>query len=504
MKKNEGGGEGLKAKSSGDTESVFTGLKSRSTKKKRSPFVDSAANGGATVCSSKTKTKTARGGGFYSGATMYSKSDATTTTSKSFKTTTGMSISGKSFDAKGNHFKNDPRAVLMPVHSVVVDKAIGGAVAFSQVDCWTDYGLNKRASCMLTLNPGVQVPGEVLQCRTSTLDPHVVVLSFILPDKFTNIDKKLEYLLERIATAFPDTKGDRFACMRVLKSQGRYISAKANLKSLLGSVCTHYVTEHRLTIPFEPDASIVTQDEDAIFHGFFVDEDVETGECNLFFELKEKGKPFAPVLYDGASKESVAPPSSARKSMFSDFKMGSIPENITFASPIGKHRSSTADDDDDDNSTIATNTMADNQSAAPRTPRKAAAKANAAGFKTTGLDEEDDSDDSSWDDELGEDEDDMDVDGDNKVDEAAANAARIKNLEKELEEMRSIFNGATMKSKSEDSNDVSSSSKKKKRNVNSSSSVTSSKTDATRGTTNREEKRKTPTKRNEEFKDKSE
>lgn len=512
MKKNEGGGQGLEAH---DTSTVRTGKTKKShvsNKTKKSP-------------SSVKKPSPFRpqGGIFQSTETMY-KCDATVKTTKSINTTTGLSLSGKSFDPQGNHVKNDNRTVVMPVLSHTVEKAIGGDLAFSQLDYWKDSGLNHRASCHVMVSNGATVDGSSLQCRNSTLNPCVVVLSFRISVNFTNVDRKLNYLIERIAEVYKNeedgTPLDRFACLRILRNHSRYISALANLTALKGTTPNvDFVVEHRMTAPFFVSPDIVTAAEDPIFFGYNIEEDTPTGETHIHFELKEKDKAFTPVRIDSKQSFDGNPiRTSGRKSMFSDFKMGSIPENISFKSPAPKgaasaaYRNAAADDDDD--STIATDTLQDNQaSRKQRPPKRNAAPAN---FKTTGLDDEDESTDSSWDDELGEDDEDsadaMDVDGSGE--DAAAKKKKddteIEKLRKELDQMRAIFNGqfAFAKSQSQDSNEQGSKksgagSSKKKKNSASDTSVTSHKTTATRGTAAREEKRKTPTKKPDDGNDAS-
>ena len=94
--------------------------------------------------------------------------------------------------------------------------------------------------------------------------------------------------------------------------------------------------------------------------------------------------------------------------MFSQFAMGSIPENIAFKSPAAKCRQQEEDDD----STIVTKEQEER-------------------FKTTGLDDEEDDDESSWDSQLG-DEDDMDCDETN---------SEVEKLRREIDELRNIVSG---------------------------------------------------------------
>ena len=105
---------------------------------------------------------------------------------------TGMSFGGKSIGADGKgRAPTGPNAMSMPVMTTSVDKAIGGALAFSQVDQWTDNGLNKRASCDLWAATGAMVSSD-LECRVSSMSKRVLVITFELSGTFTNPDEKLE------------------------------------------------------------------------------------------------------------------------------------------------------------------------------------------------------------------------------------------------------------------------------------------------------------------------
>ena len=184
MDKSGGGGEGLKAKNSGghhrsDTSVSGKSRHSTSSKKSMRSFTSQAFS--------------TRGAGMYpSTSTMY-KTAADAKTVRTNKTNaTGMSFGGKSIGADGKgRAPTGPNAMSMPVMTTSVDKAIGGALAFSQVDQWTDNGLNKRASCDLWAATGAMVSSD-LECRVSSMSKRVLVITFELSGTFTNPDEKLE------------------------------------------------------------------------------------------------------------------------------------------------------------------------------------------------------------------------------------------------------------------------------------------------------------------------
>jgi hypothetical protein len=115
------------------------------------------------------------------------------------------------------------------------------------------------------------------------------------------------------------------------------------------------------------------------------------------------------VTVDGmASSGGVYTQAPAKRSMFGGFSMGSIPENITFASPGRKYR---YHDEDDDDSTIAT------------------AEQHHQYQQVTGQAKEDDDDDeSSWDSNL------MDVDNE-------TTHTELENLRKQIEQLKDIVSG---------------------------------------------------------------
>jgi hypothetical protein len=64
-----------------------------------------------------------------------------------------------------------------------------------------------------------------------------------------------------------------------------------NLKALLGNKSKRsFNVEHQITVPFDVNDTLVTMEEDPIFFGYCMEEDEETSETHIYFELKEKGK----------------------------------------------------------------------------------------------------------------------------------------------------------------------------------------------------------------------
>ena len=340
MERDGGGGAGLKAHTSAP------------------PAKHRSGAGGASVASKKTVTATGafrkpppgRGRYYNSAATMY-KCDGTV---RSVNTTAGMTMGGKSLAADGKVSNQPLPGAARAVMNHSVDAPIGGALAFSQVDQWIDKSLNNRASCDLWVSNGVTLAGGNLDCRPSSRDPEVLVITFGLSSTFTNPDLKFGYLVERVMKTYK-LENDKNQAMKILQNHPRYIAAKVNLQSLLGSRGDKaYLVEYRIRAPFPIHDDLVTDEEDKVFFGYHMEVNEDSGENHIHFELKERKKAFKPVVVDGVvhSSFSVARGAGQRKSMFASgaVNMVSIPEHISFQSP--NPRLHKAHDDDSANSTI--------------------------------------------------------------------------------------------------------------------------------------------------------
>lgn len=389
---------------------------------------------------------------------------------KSVKSNTGMSFGGKSLGADGRACQKQA-GMAMPLLTTLVEDSIGGSCAFSQLDQWRDNGLNDRASIDLWAATGCIIEGD-LNCRVSSMNRKILVISFELTRTFTDVDEKLDYLLDRINEAYK-CRGDRNACLRILQNHSRYISAKANLSNLLGEHRVSYIVEHRITSPFPIDDSLVTKDEDPICYGYCVTEDDETGEVHIHMELKTFGKRFEPVTIDGKAKGgNYAKASPYGKSMLggsnkssSQCGMDAIPEHISFGSPHGKHRS--VNEDEDDDSTIASQPTLVRREVfrkKTKTDKSTPSSNSSSRNKQPPVQEVDDSDDdeSTWDEEL------MDT-------EEASQSSEISRLRRQVEELNNIVKGIAQ-SKSKDSADTTpstaaSTAKKSKKNDGGAASV---------------------------------
>jgi hypothetical protein len=260
------------------------------------------------------------------------------------KTVSGLSFAGKSTKDDGSVLPTGAvGADSVPVLSTTIEKLIGGSVVVSQLDPWMDSALNKRATVHVCVHSIVDMDEE-LQVRPSSRNPKVLVLSFNLVADFTNPDKKLSYLLERLAEAFPSLKDDPVGLLTALQSHPRYISCKKTLQALKGSK-PHFSVEARITCPFEIDDTLVSVQEDRVFFGHRkIDKDSGT---HLHFELKEKGTEFKRVSWEGAeSFEFISPVRTARRSMAevpSPYRMSSIPEEVKFT--CSRRNMQTGDDD---------------------------------------------------------------------------------------------------------------------------------------------------------------
>lgn len=352
---------------------------------------------------------------FKTTGTMY-KCDGTVRSNRSVNTTGGMSMAGKTLGANGKVSNQPLPGVARAVMNHTVDEPIGGALAFSQVDPWTDKSLNARASCDLWVSNGVALNNGTLQCRPSSRENDVLVITFALSDTFTNPDIKLGYLLSRIMETY-ELANDKNQAMKILQNHPRYIAAKGNLQSLLGSHGDKgYLVEYRIRAPFPISEDLVTCDEDKVFFGHHMETNEETGETHIHFELKHSKKPFKPVVVDGVVHSSFSlSQTPGRKSMFAtkcDLKMepAGIPGAISFKSPNPRLKKS------DDSSTIATN---------DRHARKGMMVAIPEEKKKSS-----DKEDADWDPDL------MDFE-----EYTVANQEEVNDLKQEIKEMKAIMTG---------------------------------------------------------------
>ncbi|KAL3937183.1 MAG: hypothetical protein SGARI_002247 [Bacillariaceae sp.] len=374
-----------------------------------------------------------------------------------------MSFAGKSLGVDGRACHGMPG---MPLLTTLVDRPIGGSCAFSQLDTWQDNGLNQRGSLDLWVSCGALVEEE-LNARVSSTNRKVLVVTFQLTQAFTNVDEKLDYLLDRINEAY-HCNGDRNACLRILQNHSRYISAKANLSKLLGKHNERFLVEIRITSPFDIADALVTQDEDPICFGYCVTEDEETGESHIHMELKQFGKEFEPVTIDGVAKTGVSNGGGFKKTMFGGSKgsgtgaaggMDSIPEKISFCSPKGKHRGYNKVDEADDDSSIESQPTLARREAFRATKRRGAPEAEVIVEDASSTDTEDE-----------------DYYDDNAMDtEEASYSSEVSRLRKEVAQLNNIVRGIAQ-SRSKDSGDsipstATSTAKKSKTNEGNAASV---------------------------------
>ena len=431
-----------------------------------------------------------------SSATMYKCDKTSAKSTKSYKTTTGgFSFAGKTVASNGrsvaSNVQRGGQAFATPVISHHVDKPIGGAVGFSQLDEWVDNSLNKRASGHLMVCNGVIIEEDELECRPSGRHENLLVFEFPVSTAFTNPDEKLEYLLDRIAEVYPNTGGDPQACLSILQNHPRYISAKMNLKNWLGRKNEIFMVDIRIQCPFKISEELVTQDEDPCFYGFEIKVDEETGETHIYFELKEKGHEFEPVQVDGEAKKASSgikttpKKSSMMKQQRRDTDgLNPIPESITYMSPAARVNET------DDESTIKTQDQNE-------------------WFKTAGVEARSHrmpdvhEEEQSWDENLGEvemdiDEDANDPDCTDEDSEVERLREQLLNLQREHDGLKDIVTGvfASRSRDSDESNHAKSTAgaTKKKRTNEGSASIAGSKasrhSEATRGTQARDNSRK--------------
>jgi hypothetical protein len=141
----------------------------------------------------------------------------------------------------------------------------------------------------------------VIALRTSTQKTHLAILQFTLSKDFTNPSIALSYMLDRIKAEFPDLTDAH--CHSLLKLHPRYAAMRNNLSLLLGDKDS-FVMEVRVPVfddrgrPMPISNQLVLAEEDPLFFGYEVKTIGDHGGTNLYFEFKAAGKMFRPIKYD--------------------------------------------------------------------------------------------------------------------------------------------------------------------------------------------------------------
>ena len=323
-----------------------SGMKAKSTTAK-----SVAANAAASVSASSKKPR----GGMYDcddvtvsyGGKQYSnsgKSRAASVCSKGDVSIAGVTLNGKPVHSGRGVGMADTDQPKPPVMLNVVERAIGGAISMCQSDGWLDMNSNSRSSVRLYISPLVKLDKEKgIALRTSTQKPHMAVIQFELTKDFTDPNVALDYMIDRIQHEFPTLSVQN--CHHFLQLHPRYAAMKANLKLLLGNRSA-FIAEVRIPVfddrgkPMSISSQLVHDSEDPLFYGFHV-KDLAAGGTNVYFEFKSADKPFIPLVYN--DNKSFAAGSG---SVFPDeIKFTVTPQRGVFREPTIM--------EEDDNSTIA-------------------------------------------------------------------------------------------------------------------------------------------------------
>ena len=406
---------------------------------------------------------------------------------KSTKTTANFSFAGKSRANDGTVKGATEASNLNPVISITMGKAVSsGILSLGQVDDWCDDELNRRGSVHLMVANGACFEG--LDCRKSQTDQKQLMLLFGISRSFTDLEKKLEYLIPRIQEQLGC---DENMARKFLKTHPRTLEAKKNLQKLAGSKKQAALSdgemllaEIRLKFDFEVAADLVTAEEDPIIHGWTLigPDESESDEYNFYFEVKEQSKTFKPVAYSADSKKkSTPPPKRNKKWMFGGHRMPNIPEEVSFKSPSKEDASTICTKEQDQ--------LFAKQSSSTKSKQ---------GSKGDGMEVDDES---SFDSNLCASDSDEEYEDDSEKQRMAEQLKKqqeqMEKQQKQLDELMNMMSGGAelQKSKSTDGEDSNTSSKKKKGSEGQaeaagSESVQSQSSRVTRGSKTRDEKRK--------------
>lgn len=269
------------------------------------------------------------------------------------------SINGKSFGGDGSVVHN-AAGEPDPVMCQRVKEAIGGSLCMSEVELWEDGSGNYRASLHLVIHPiAVLPPGEAIDIRTSLRNPAEVIFQVLLHVDFTNPDAVLNYILKRMKVSFPHLKTKKQR-LQMLRIHPRYMAMVRNIKHLLGKK-GNFTFQYRVLIgdPLnsrKPTLAVadclVLAKEDPLFFGIHKHSNA-TG-THVHLEFKEKDKKFSPVSYEGdASANPIGntPPRPSRGRFDFDGSSGhpaSVPEEVQVNSPYPPFASASVNDGDDE------------------------------------------------------------------------------------------------------------------------------------------------------------
>ena len=306
------------------------------------------------------------------GGKEYSKSGKTPTTDAKTVSSKKSVASLCTFNGKQFGGANKPDSKY-PVLATELTGFLDGNGVLTACDGWMDKEGNDRSSVRLYVSPLLLAAAdEKIVMRTSTQKgkENVLIIQFKVSKEFTVPDLALSYMLERIKEHYGCSNEvaqqllhfhPRFAAMtQLIKSRTK----KAfEINEDEDFICEVRVSAYdRIGKPMPIADELVTAEEDPVFYGFHAEQS-DCGGTNVYLEFKRSDRKFAKVTYDLAEAEEAT------------FYLGShkLPKNVFTKSPAA-HRFRTSvihEGDDEDNSSIESEESFHSADLKTPTPKKA-------------------------------------------------------------------------------------------------------------------------------------
>ena len=289
------------------------------------------------------------------GGKQYQTGKKATSDSKSVKSLGAGSIAGCTFNGKEVAAGGTPMDPNIKVACLVTEcrKFIDGCCVLTECDGWLDVEGNSRASLRVHVGSMLELSKESINMRTSTRVGHenICILQFKLSSHFTVPDKVLNYLIPSIQRAHGC---DKLTARQLLRMHPRYAALTKHLNEmkeiakkcngsgdLLCEVRVHVMDSFGKPMPVHNQ--LVSEKEDAIFHSYHAEED-GSGGTNMFFEFRAASRPFKAVQYNVVEEDATIHGSVK------------LPSSINFRSPAvaSRFRNTTPIMEcDEDNSSIS-------------------------------------------------------------------------------------------------------------------------------------------------------
>jgi hypothetical protein len=248
----------------------------------------------------------------------------------------GKSIAGCSLN--GMSVTNTDNSNQTPVLGYKADRPIDGSLMFSKVDIWQDSSLNWRASLQLTITElGVALGiDSILDGRISSTDKTVVVFLVGMHPDISHVDSSLAYMLEDIKKVYPHLTSDEQA-RQFLHQHPRYLAACQNIRDLMAGLeegATPIFTYRcRITNPLNKEKpslcvadQLILPSEDRLCNGATVVTSLSGATTHVHYQFKERSVPFGMVNHGGALPQPPCFSSPVRPGLGG--ALGRVPEEI--------------------------------------------------------------------------------------------------------------------------------------------------------------------------------